>query len=139
MKEFTNQMNASNQCNPATTTIIMYSGYITHLLAHLASTLALVGTARDLVLDRDGEHALKLLPALCRFVEIVCLEGSLGRAIRFRLARAADAARSDFGADDGGGAPMRVLAPPRTPMVRAYPPDIPLISPDVPPHPGRQS
>ena len=48
------------------------------------------------------------------------------------------AARSDFGADDGGAAPMRMLAPPRTPMTRAYPPDFPLRLRAVPPHLGRQ-
>ena len=48
------------------------------------------------------------------------------------------AARSDFGADDGGAAPMRMLAPPRTPMIRAYPPDFPLRLRAVPPHLGRQ-
>jgi len=47
-------------------------------------------------------------------------------------------ARSDFGADDGGAAPMRMLAPPRTPMIRAYPPDFPLRLRDVPPYLGRQ-
>ena len=47
-------------------------------------------------------------------------------------------ARSDFGADDGGAAPMRMLAPPRTPMIRAYPPDFPLRLRAVPPHLGRQ-
>ena len=50
-----------------------------------------------------------------------------------------EAARSDFGDDDGGAAPMRMLAPPRTPMIRAYPPGIPLALRGAPPHLGRQS
>jgi hypothetical protein len=55
--------------------------------------------------------------------------------LHFRLANP----RSDFGDDDGGAAPMRMLAPPRTPMIRAYPPGIPLALRGAPPHLGRQS